>query len=279
MVYNTNFQYNLTVRLNIWYIVCIIKFCILKKVHQGSYFKEETKLKKYLLPILLISIFMLSGCFEDQIVVNTEPLNQIRVTGSAEVTSAPDIASIQVGTQTFNREVEAAVDENNEKTDGLIKAIIQEGVLEKDIQTSNFSIYPQRDYENNKNGEIIGYYVSNNVTVKVRDLDSIGRVLQSAIDAGANNIYGINFTLDDPEQFKSEARIKAIENAHKKAESMAEAAGVKLGNAVSIDEVSSSGGIYYGVDYDKSAAEANVPIQPGELELTVQVQIVYEIEN
>ena len=228
--------------------------------------------------LIILGIVALSGCERETVIFPDADQNQIRVVGTATVSTTPDIAKSQIGVQTFNSEVEPAVDENNRKAEAIIQALRQQGIEERDIQTSHFSIYPQRNYKDDRPEEIIGYQVDNSISVVIRDLTAIGKVLQSTIDAGANTISGVTFTLDDPEPFRSDARTKAIKNARERAQSMAEAAGIKLGKVISINEVSSSGYITARADYDKVAAAEEVPIQPGELELTVQVEMVFEID-
>jgi uncharacterized protein YggE len=234
-------------------------------------------LKKYTILIILGLIALLSACERETVIYPEEGRDQMRVVGYATITAAPDIATSQLGVQTFATEVEPAVAENNRKTQAIIDALIREGIAEKDIQTSQFSIYPQRNYEDNKPEEIIGYQVNNTLSVVMRDLEAVGEVLQSAIDAGTNNISGVTFSLDDPEPLRKDARIQAIKDARDRAESMAEAAGIKLGDVISLNELTYPGPITVRADYDKAAAEAAVPIQPGELELTVQIELVFEI--
>jgi uncharacterized protein YggE len=234
-------------------------------------------LKKYTILIILGLIVLLSACERETVIYPEEGRDQMRVVGYATITAAPDIATSQIGVQTFSTEVEPAVAENNRKTQAIIDALLREGIAEKDIQTSQFNIYPQRNYEDNKPEEIIGYQVNNTLSVVMRDLEAVGEVLQSAIDAGANSISGVTFSLDDPEPLRKDARIQAIKDARERSESMAEAAGIKLGNVISLNELTYPGPITVRADYDKSAAEAAVPIQPGELELTVQIELVFEI--
>jgi len=240
--------------------------------------EEEITLKRYVVLIILGLIF-LSACERETIIMPSEELNQIRVAGTATVKTSPDIATAQIGVQTFSKEIEPAIDENNKKSEAVQEALRQQGVAEKDMQTVSFNVYPQRNYINNKPEEIIGYQVDNTISVVLRDLKTVGRALQAAITAGANNISGVSFTLADPEPFRNEARVKAIEDARQRASSMAEAAGIELGKVISITELSQPGPIIVRAAYDKAAFENEVPIQPGELELTMSVEMVFEIPS
>ena len=236
------------------------------------------KRKTYVVYTVLIALGLiaLSACERETVIMPDSNDNRIYVTGSATVTTTPDIAITQLGVQTYNTEVEPAVDENNQKAEAIIAALRAQGVEDRDMKTSYFSIYPQRDYNENTY-EIIGYQVNNTISVTLRDLDAVGKTLQVAITAGANTISGLSFTLDDPEPFKDEARTKAIEDARRRAESMAEAAGIELGKVLSVSETSS--GYYVGraESYDAGMAKNEVPVEPGELEVTIQVSMVFEI--
>ena len=238
------------------------------------------KRKTYLIYTVLIALGLiaLSACERETVIMPDSNDNRIYVTGSATVTTTPDIAITQLGVQTYNTEVEPAVDENNQKAEAIIAALRAQGVEDRDMKTSYFSIYPQRDYSNNGDpNKIIGYQVNNSISVTLRDLDAIGRTLQVAITAGANTISGLSFTLDDPEPLRDEARTKAIEDARRRAESMAEAAGIELGKVISVSETSSGYYVARAESYDAGMAKSEVPIEPGELELTIQVSMVFEI--
>jgi len=235
-------------------------------------------LKKYTVftVFIMLGFVFLSAC-DREITLIDDPQDQIRVVGSATITTSPDTAITQLGVQTYNSEIEPAIDENNRKSDAVQAALIRQGIAEEDMQTTSFNIYPQRDYSNDRPEEIIGYQVSNMVSVVIRDLDSVGEVLQIALDAGANTVSSVSFTLDDPIPFMNEARVKAIEDARQKAESMAQAADIELGKVKSITETSYSVPIATRADYAEDAYKSGVPIQSGELELTMSVEMVFEI--
>jgi len=251
---------------------------------RGSYLlmilEEEIMLRKYtaLTTLIILGLAALSACERETILMPAdEERDRIHVVGAATIRTSPDIATAQIGVQTFSKEIEPAIDENNKKSEAVQEALRQQGVAEKDMRTVSFNVYPQRDYENNRPEEIIGYRVDNTISVVLRDLTSVGKTLQAAITAGANNISGVAFTLADPQPFRNEARTKAIEDARQRASSMAEAAGVELGKVISITELSQPGPIIARAEYDEAAFKSEVPIQPGELELTVSVEMVFAI--
>jgi uncharacterized protein YggE len=160
-------------------------------------------------------------------------------------------------------------------------AMGEEGVAEEDIQTQFFNIYPQYNYAEGAAPTITGYVVSNQVQVKVRDLDTVSEVLDAAIAAGGDavRVNGISFTVEDPESFLSDARREAVADARAKAEVLAEAAGVELGDAISINESTNFGGdIYYpAADVRQEAMGGATPVNPGEQELHVNVAVVFSI--
>lgn len=230
---------------------------------------------------LLITLAGLSGCSEegDTIFASAEPRNQIHVIGQATVKTAPDIAQAQLGVQTFAVSLDEAIAENNSRADAVLAALNASGVAAADIQTQAFNVQPQRDFsKENSIGEIVGYWVNNTVAVTLRDLNTVGNVLQESIAAGANSVYSLVFTLDDFEAVRSQARVAAMEDARQRATSLAQAAGVELGKPIRIDEANYGGPVYQRGAFDEAATPgAAVPVAPGDLEITAQVDVVFEI--
>jgi|SaaInl7_200m_RNA_FD_contig_31_306882_length_750_multi_8_in_0_out_0_1 uncharacterized protein len=233
--------------------------------------------------VIAFALFGLWSCAKegDTIISPNEVQNQIHVVGSATIEAAPDIAQVQLGVQTFAETLDEAMAENNQRADGVIAALKAGGVAEADIKTTSFNVYPQRDFRKEDGiGEIVGYWVNNSVAATLRDLNSVGRLLEGAIEAGANNVNSLAFTLDDFEAVRAEARVKAMENAQERAASLAQAAGMELGKPIRIDEVGYGGGpIYNRGDYDEAmgADIGQVPVAPGELVVTAQVDVYFEI--
>jgi hypothetical protein len=204
----------------------------------------------------------------------------MNVNGTGKVYLVPDIAYINIGVHTENKNASEAVEANTAQAQKVVDSLKAAGVEEKDIQTTNFSIYPQQKYDPNgqPTGEII-YMVDNTVAITVRDIAKLGKLLDVAVKAGANNIYGITFDISDKEAALSQARELAVEDAQQIATELADASGVTLGQILTI---SSFGGIpvpiYEGKGGSMVAAEAaNVPVSPGQMVLTVDVTMVYEI--
>lgn len=205
--------------------------------------------------------------------------DRIYVSGSATVKANPDIAQAQLGVQAFADSVSRAVAENNARSAAVQAAIAAAGVAARDMQTSGFSVYPQMDYEKDRAGVVVGYWAANTLSVKIRNLATVGEVLQAGIDAGANNVSGLYFALEDPDSLLQEARAQAVADARKRAESLVAAAGAKLGKVLSIRETSPwYGPVMARAEFDKAGGAESVPVQPGELEVTGQVEVVFEIE-
>lgn len=225
---------------------------------------------------VLSILVLVSACTEITLPANES--DGIHVSGSSTVQAPPDIATMQVGVQTFAAKAEEAVAENNGKVEATIASLLEKGVAEADIQTDSFNISPQREYKANRPPVVIGFNVSNMLSVKIRNLDRVGKILQATIDVGANNVYGLTFSIEDPTLLKQQARKLAIEDAQARAEVMATAAGVTVGKPIRIQETSWGGPIVRSDSLEKAAVAADVPIQPpGEIDLTINLQVVFEI--
>jgi uncharacterized protein YggE len=209
----------------------------------------------------------------------------LSVNGTGQVSVAPDIAYVTSGVHTQDPDAKTAVDSNTEATEALKAALIAFGVAENDIQTTNFNIYSFEDYQLPVDPESqkppMTYSVDNSVFVTVRDISGLGDLLSTAVDAGANNIWGIQFDLTDKSEAISEARAAAVASARSQAEELATLAEVELGEIVNI---SSYGG--YPVPFAQgiggggamSEAAAAVPVSPGLLTISIDVSIIFEIQ-
>ncbi len=222
-----------------------------------------------------------------QAIPSGEVSRTITVVGQGKVNVKPDVARAQIGVEVFAPTVKEATTKNREQMMAVQAALLKVGVAEKDIQTSNYSINFEQNMPIMMEPGIKGsattepqgrYRVSNMVEVVIRDLDNIGAILDAAVEAGANSIWGVSFGLEDSSAAESEARAKAMANARAKAAELAKLAGVTLGDVVSVSEI--IGGSYPIVAF---AAEVrgfggSVPISPGELSIQTQLQVAFAVK-
>jgi hypothetical protein len=160
----------------------------------------------------------------------------ISVSGSGRSTVAPDRFTFSVGVQTVANTVDDAVSQNNKRVAAVIAALKAAGAQDADIQTSNFNIWPQQDYQEGRLPRILGYQVSNNVTVRSTKIADAGRLLGLAIGAGVNTSSGISFEVADPARGRDQGLRSAYDDARAKATLLAQAAGRSLGRAIFISE-------------------------------------------
>jgi hypothetical protein len=209
------------------------------------------------------------------------PARQITVNGIGQVYVTPDIAYINVGVRSLAETVTAALEQNNAQARTIKDALIAQGVEEKDIQTSSFNVYPQPEYD--FQGQITRnmYAVENTVFLTVRNLQNLSKLLDVVVESGANNIYGINFDLQDKSEAQKTAQQMAVDAGKAKAQELADMAGVKLGKLVSISSFSSYPAPYYGYGMGGGggmAYDASVPITSGQIQVYAEASMIFEME-
>ena len=240
-------------------------------------------MKKWLLVgsiILVLFVAGAAGCSK----AGTPPMvslagNQqqgIWVNGQGKVAVSPDIAVITLGVQAQEATVAVAQAQATEAMTRVVAALTGNGVADRDVQTQRFSVQVVTRYDQtNQRDEIIGYQVTNVVTARIRALDTTGVIIDAAAVAGGDltRIEALTFSIEDPTIYQTQARQAALLDAKTKADQMADLSGVKLGSPVFISEsVSQPSAIPI-----KSGSSGGTPISPGELNITVTVQVVYEI--
>jgi uncharacterized protein YggE len=236
------------------------------------------------LSLLLATI--LTGC-DTQIVSPLLPSPEsrsIHVNGSGSVTGEPDIATLNLGVSVEKETVEEAREAAASAMTAVIESLKANDIAENDIQTENFSIYPQYDYTDE--GRVLrGYRVNNTVRAKVQELESLSDIIDDATAAGGDIVVvnSIQFMIEDPTPLQAQARALAVKNAEAKAQTLAEASGVTLGKPLTITETSYAAGppIAYAEAAEFVAddgARSSTPIQAGELTVTISITVVYEIE-
>ncbi len=197
----------------------------------------------------------------------------ITVVGMGEAAGQPDEARVTVGVDTFAKNVNVATAENEENIQAILAALQSEGITGDDIQTSNYSLWAEQLYGENGPEGIAGYRVSNQVNVTIRDIEKVGDVITAAINAGANQIYGVNFTVADPIALEAEARQNAVNNARERAQSLAELSGVTLGDVQSVNELYTQMNAPVTGLGGGGEMLAQSSISPGQLSYHVQVQV------
>jgi hypothetical protein len=253
--------------------------------------KKEFRMRNKI--YLLVSVALLSvlavGCAGAAYAQSATPTSEtpptgertLNVSGSGIAYLSPDIAYVNIGVHTEDQNAAEAVAANNSQADKVINAIKKLGVAEKDIQTTNFSINPQQKYDSQgqPTGEIT-YSVDNVVRVTARDLSKIGDLLDAAVAAGANSINGIQFDVVDRTEALSSARQAAMQSAQAKAHELAKAAGVTLGDIQTITEYSGNypTPMFNSSNVPMAAEAAAAPVSPGQMTVTVEVNVVYGIK-
>jgi hypothetical protein len=231
--------------------------------------------------------FVAAVCGGDTTRIENTPPDQVRgitVSGEGKVSGEPDLALITVGVSTLRPSVAEARDAAATALTAVLDSMRANGVADDDLQTSQLSIYPEYDYDDGTQ-RLRGFRVSNTVTAKLRDIDRTSEVVDGAITAGGDEttIQGITFTIDNPESLRQQAREAAVADAKRKAETLAAASGVEVGEPINITE---SGGYQPPIPYAERAVGADdlqgapsTPIEPGELDVIINVSVTWEINQ
>jgi uncharacterized protein len=249
--------------------------------------------------ILLLGALVATGCAPKALAApatvgeTQAPVRTITVVGRGEVKAKPDIATVNLGVEVTAPTVSEAMTEANARMKTILAAMKALGIAEKDIQTSNFSINFERLEPTAKvvpeaaPGAKMGstqapaglYRVNNMVQVTVRDLNKVGDALDAAVEAGANNVWGISFGLDNTDDLEAQARERAVADALARAESLAKLNNVAVGDVLAISEVIGGGPspMYADAASFKGMGGGGAPVESGELTFATQVQIVYGI--
>jgi hypothetical protein len=207
-------------------------------------------------------------------------LRTLSVSGVGRVMAVPDVADIDLGVVEQSKEAAEASQTAAASMDAVVQALLGLGIDEKDIQTTSISLNARYDWTSEP-AKLVGWEASNSVRVTVRDIDMVGNVVDTTVEAGANQVSGVSFRVEDPAAAQEIARASAVDDARAKADQLAAAAGVEIVGVVGISE---SGGdtpqpVYLARQEMAFAADAGAatPVLAGEVELSVVVYIQYEI--
>lgn len=249
-------------------------------------------MKKYFIFISLVLILLLSACAAPQMpqqgAVQASSTNQqagqpvtrtISVNGSGQVTLAPDVAYVYIGVHSQSDNVADALSQNNDKAQAVANSLKELGIDAKDIQTSSFNVYPQQQTDPQGNITSTLYNVDNTIYVTVRDLQNLGKLLDTVVRSGANSINGVNFDVLDKSKALSDARRLAVDSARSQAQEMAQNAGVNLGDLQTMNVFASNPTtpVYEGKGIAAMDA-SQVPVSAGQIIIRVEVNATYFIQ-
>jgi uncharacterized protein len=231
---------------------------------------------------LLIATLVMPNAFADEMKMVPMIARTISMTGHGEVRAVPDMAQISVGVSSYKETARDALTANNKAMSDLMAVLTKAGIENRDITTSNFNIGPR--YVNTSNdgstpAKIGGYDVTNTVTINVRKIENLGDILDQAVSAGSNQVYGISFSVSDADKKLDDARKDALADAKRKAELYAGAGGFSVGQVISVNEGGNAPPVP--MVYARAAKAdmaANVPMSQGEQVLGIDVSVVWEIK-
>jgi uncharacterized protein YggE len=206
----------------------------------------------------------------------TAPEHTVTVSGSGEVSVAPDVADVVLGVQVTKPTVAEAQSAAANAMSAVIAAVKRDGVDAKDIVTVNLSLTPVYDYSASP-AKLTGQQFTNVVKVTVHDINRVAAIVDDAVSAGATTIQGISFRVDNPKNVATQARQMAMQDARAKADALASSAGVAVKGVASITETASSTPIYYSSGAAMDKAAASTPIQTGTTDVVVNVTVSYLI--
>jgi uncharacterized protein YggE len=247
-----------------------------------------------------VLVFFVGQLFLQNKAISQQNNYQITVSGEGKIYVKPDVAVVNLGVTTDGDTVAEATKSNTEKMNAVIESVKAQGVDEKDIQTTNYSLSPVYEtittpvaYDlkaeiyissiapTRTSSKVTGYKISQNIEVKVRNFEKVGDILSKATGSGANQVGDLQFTIDNPEQFREQARASAIEKAKANAQNLAKTSGVKLGKIINVYEnyypVYSSAKGMGGATMDSAVPVVPV-IQPGQQEVTVTINLTYQVK-
>ena len=238
---------------------------------------------KTLLAATMLAVSMLSAPAAAQVTTElAQPIagTRLDISATGDVTRVPDIAVITAGVVTRSATAAAAIQQNAARMERVIAALKRAGVADRDIQTSSINLNPEYRYQENQPPELVGYTASNQVTIRFRDVRNSGRILDTLVAEGANQINGPTMTIEHPESALDEARARAVAAGRARAELYAQAIGKRVARILSISESGVNAPPPPPMPYAvaASAERADTKIMPGEQELEVSLSMVFELQ-
>lgn len=261
-------------------------YCCIKKLNKEDIMKITRKIQS--LAIMLSLALILGLAFAnvsaplnaEKDTAKAENPGRVVVTGDASIKVKPDVAYINVGVETKNKDAKLAQEENAKVMNAVIAKLKEKGIKDEEIQTSNYNIYERYNYSSTGNRVSEGYVVNASITITVNDVTKAGEIFDLAVKNGANQANGISFDIKDRTKVYNEALKLAMKNASGKAEAIMSTFGAKVGKPALVEEFySESRGGYYGYgayDMNMEMKSAETAIQAGELAVNCKLTVTYE---
>jgi len=224
-----------------------------------------------LITLYLIKVFDIAYPIN---IISTSKTSELAIVGEAKMEVVPDIAYVNLGIKEQGKKVEEVKEKINQVNNNLINYLKKKGVFKENIKTSNYSIYPNYDY--NEGEKIIGYTGEANLTIKLKDFNLISSILDEVTKLGVNQIGGVNFVVDEPQKYRQRVREKAIENAKNEAQKLAKTLGIKLGKITNIVESSPQEPISYLKAMPLNDRQSSPTLEPGIQTITTTVTLYFE---
>jgi uncharacterized protein YggE len=224
-----------------------------------------------LITLYLIKVFDIAYPIN---IISTSKTSELAIVGEAKMEVVPDIAYVNLGIKEQGKKVEEVKEKINQVNNNLINYLKKKGIFKENIKTSNYSIYPNYDY--NEGEKIIGYTGEANLTIKLKDFNLISSILDEVTKLGVNQIGGVNFVVDEPQKYRQRVREKAIENAKNEAQKLAKTLGIKLGKITNIVESSPQEPISYLKAMSLNDRQSSPTLEPGIQTITTTVTLYFE---
>jgi uncharacterized protein len=252
--------------------------------------KSRTKLNKTLAFAGLVAALAVSGCNaqSEDTGASTEQdstRESISVSGFGEAVGNPDMATVELGVETEADNVAAAVDLSNQTVKQVTQALIGAGLAATDVQSTQFNVWREEGFDRltGQPTDEVTFHVDSTVRIKVRDIDQISSMIQTGLDGGATNVFGLTFGIDDSSELEAEARLLALDDAEDRAQQLAGALGKTLGEPIIVSELVagsplgfvSEAALFRGM----GSGGGGPPLSPGELSVGVQVDVMYAVEK
>ena len=235
---------------------------------------------------VVLCALLVAGCgllSQARPAAESEPTGEsISVSGFGEATGVPDMATVQLGVEVEADTISAAIEQSNQTVERVRQAVLGRGIAATDLQSTNFNVWPEDQYDP-LTGQTTGirtYHVDSTLQVKVRDIGQISQIIQTGLDAGATNIWGLTYGIDDSAALEAEARTKALEDAADRAQQLANALGVSLGDPIAVSELVGGLSPFFGLEglaRGMGGGGGGPPLSPGELTVQIQVDVMYAV--